>query len=125
MTPPDLDAISQAFAKFKIGPNRQGFAVFDSVKAVLAAELARLQSDWTPTAANVNALPDPVRRYVHDLETRCDPAGDVARLSLLQDENAQLRAKILAMAERIAAQAELLAKKAETVTSSASSGPAS
>lgn len=30
--------------------------------------------DWLPTADNVNALPDPVRKYIHDIETRCDPA---------------------------------------------------
>jgi hypothetical protein len=81
--------------------------------------------DWTPTPANVNALPDPVRRYVHDLETQCDPAGEIARTRLLEDENAMLRAKLMAMSERIAAQAELLSKKAEPpATSSASSEPA-
>lgn len=37
---------------------------------------------WLPTAENVNALPDPVRQYVHDLETRCDPAGDVRELAV-------------------------------------------
>ena len=36
-----------------------------------------LSEGWTPTAANINALPDPLRRYIHDLETRCDPTGDV------------------------------------------------
>lgn len=29
------------------------------------------------TADQVNALPDPLRRYIHDLETRADPAGEV------------------------------------------------
>ncbi|AWM38143.1 hypothetical protein GobsT_37590 [Gemmata obscuriglobus] len=55
---------------------------------------------WTPTPDNVNALPEPVRRYIHDLETRCDPAGDVRALSLLTDENAMLRAKIQEMREQ-------------------------
>src|SRR5215813_15017507 len=29
---------------------------------------------WLPTAENVNALPEGIRGYVNDLETRCDPA---------------------------------------------------
>lgn len=43
--------------------------------------------DWTPTAENVNALPDPLRLYIHELETVCDPAGDVRKLHLLKKEN--------------------------------------
>lgn len=41
---------------------------------------------WRPTAEAVNALPEPLRRYVHDLETRCDPAGDVQTMAQLRDE---------------------------------------
>lgn len=32
---------------------------------------------WTPTPANINALPEPLRAYIHDLSTNCDPAGIV------------------------------------------------
>ena len=45
-------------------------------------------SEWTPTPENINALPAPVRQYIHDLETRCDPAGDVRTIAMLQ-ENVQ------------------------------------
>lgn len=48
----------------------------------------------TPTAAEFAALPERVRRYIHDVEARLDPAGDVRALGLLRDENEQLRAKI-------------------------------
>lgn len=41
--------------------------------------------DWTPTAENINALPDPVRRYIHDLETTCDPAGLQRELCIARD----------------------------------------
>lgn len=44
------------------------------------------QAKWLPTADNVNALPEPVRRFVHDLATRCDPAGDTAALTGLRDQ---------------------------------------
>ena len=33
---------------------------------------------WTPTAENINGLPDPIRRYIHGLHANCDPAGMVA-----------------------------------------------
>lgn len=47
--------------------------------------------DWMPTAESVNALPDPLRRYIHELETVCDPAGDVRELYRLKIENKMLR----------------------------------
>lgn len=52
-----------------------------------------MSDGWLPSSDNLNALPEPLRKYVHDLETRCDPAGDVARLALTQDENRRLRAE--------------------------------
>jgi hypothetical protein len=45
-----------------------------------------IESDWVPTPANVNALPEPLRRFIHDLETVYDPAGDVAELFRLRKE---------------------------------------
>jgi hypothetical protein len=51
----------------------------------------RIKDDWTPTPANVNALPEPLRGFIHDLETVCDPAGDVRELFRLQTENRMLR----------------------------------
>ena len=41
---------------------------------------------WTPTVEAINALPEPIRRYVHDLETRCDPAGDVRTIVCQRDQ---------------------------------------
>jgi hypothetical protein len=55
--------------------------------------------DWTPTADNINALPEPLRRYIHDLEAVCDPAGDVQKLFQLKVENQMLRQEC----ERLAA----------------------
>jgi hypothetical protein len=45
---------------------------------------------FVPDAEHINALPEPVRRYIRDLETRADPAGDVAELALLKENNAAL-----------------------------------
>src|SRR5882757_8338962 len=46
---------------------------------------------WTPTSDNINTLPEPLRRYIHDLEAVCDPAGDVAEMFRLREENKVLR----------------------------------
>ncbi len=40
---------------------------------------------WSPTADNVNALPAAVRSYVHELETRCDPSGELRELVIARD----------------------------------------
>src|SRR5262245_29108561 len=42
--------------------------------------LAREMDSLIPDVEHINALPEPVRRYIRDLETRMDPAGDVAAL---------------------------------------------
>lgn len=47
-----------------------------------------------PTAAEINALPDHLRSYIHDLEVNLDPAGEVRRCRLAEDENRMLRAKL-------------------------------
>lgn len=52
---------------------------------------------WQPTAEHINALPDPIRRYIHDLETRCDPAGDIRTIAVLRDERDALLAKCQAL----------------------------
>ena len=35
--------------------------------------------DWLPTPDNINALPDGLRRYIHDVEDQMRPAGRYAR----------------------------------------------
>lgn len=53
-----------------------------------------ISSDWLPTAANINALPEPLRRYIHDLETRTDPAGEVRRIAELKDQVEALQVQL-------------------------------
>ena len=40
-----------------------------------------------PTADEINCLPENMRSFIHDLITRCDPAGDVAGIAFLRDRN--------------------------------------
>lgn len=46
------------------------------------------------TAAQVNAQSEPVRRYIHDLETRCDPTGEVQKIYALQQQVEYLTQRI-------------------------------
>lgn len=56
------------------------------------------------TSDEINALPERVRLYIHDLETRCDPAGEVRDLwaqreaaAALAQQNTELRAALKAL----------------------------
>lgn len=48
--------------------------------------------DWRPTTANVNALPMPLRDYIHKLETHWDPAHTLQQVAALSDQVAELQA---------------------------------
>lgn len=45
-------------------------------------------------AAEINALPQRLRNYIHDLETRCDPSGDVQTIAILRDQVNELQAEV-------------------------------
>ena len=73
---------------------------------------------FVPDAAHINALPEPLRRYIHDLESTCDPAGDMQRIAFLKDQCGGLQVK-LRDAEHTAGEAgclveDLKAKLAES-----------
>jgi hypothetical protein len=53
------------------------------------AELEAHFANWTPTAENINALPRPLREYIHRLEANTDPGGNVQKAAVLEE---QLRA---------------------------------
>jgi hypothetical protein len=39
-----------------------------------------------PTVDEINAPPEKFRRYIHDLETRCDKSGDVQTIAQLRED---------------------------------------
>lgn len=47
-----------------------------------------------PTPDEINELSEPAQRYIHDLETRCDPAGELQERAALKDQVAQLSAEV-------------------------------
>ena len=45
---------------------------------------------WKPDPHHINALPKPLRKYIHDLATRSDPSGDIQTIASLKDQVAGL-----------------------------------
>jgi hypothetical protein len=54
-----------------------------------------------PTADEVNGLPEKFRRYIHDLETRCDKSGDVQTIALLREDGDALQRRVEELEEWI------------------------
>jgi hypothetical protein len=42
----------------------------------------------------INSAPEPLREYIHDIEAKCDPAGDIRTIALLRENQAALLARI-------------------------------
>lgn len=60
----------------------------------MRGEVAWIPEDWSPTSDAVNRLPDPLRDWIHRLETRCDPAGDVRSLEKAREDVRALRIRV-------------------------------
>ena len=100
-----LNVVNRA-ADFKTGPYRLEGDLWEFIcwlyeyatEQVSACDaIGSTPGDWKPTAAAINALPGPLRQHIHDLETRCDPAGAVAELTLMGDQNQMLQAHVAAL----------------------------
>ena len=64
----------------------------------------REYENWLPSAENINALPYPLRSYIHQLETRCDPSGDTQELVIARET---CRALDIRLAEALSATRKL------------------
>lgn len=57
-----------------------------------------------PTAEEINALPEKVQQYIHDLVSRCDKSGDVQAIAILREDRDALAREV----EELKAQINLL-----------------
>lgn len=62
------------------------------IKSIIEFHFSMTES-WFPTAKSINALPEPIRKYIHDIETNCDPAGIVQENTILKDTIKALQKK--------------------------------
>jgi hypothetical protein len=53
-----------------------------------------IPDSWTPTAENLWALPKPLRRYIHHLQSNVDHVETMRENFRLRQENAALRKKL-------------------------------
>lgn len=55
----------------------QGAATEDSTNIITALHAMGylINPEWQPTPETINMLPEPLRTYIHDLETLADPGG--------------------------------------------------
>ena len=60
--------------------------------------------NFVPDAEHINALPEPLRNYIRDLETMCDPAGMVATIAC---QKGQIDALVVKLRETRTQPAEL------------------
>ena len=70
--------------------------------------LVDIGDGWVPTSQAINALPEPLRRYIHDLEMRYDPPGDIRLLAVQRDTIKMLEIKLLEEREAVAVMSALV-----------------
>jgi hypothetical protein len=92
---PVVHALMPSVVRFML----QAFLEIDATEAAVAGG-----EGWLPTAENVDALPEGIRRYVRDLETRCDPAGDVQNMALQAATIRGLDAKVRELEAKLASE---------------------
>lgn len=63
------------------------------------------------TPEEINALPDRVRLYIHELETNADPAGLVQENMLLKDQTRQLDSMIARLRREVTDAQDLCTKR--------------
>ena len=82
-----LETMALAFeADAEAAASAQGLEFIKARLAIAYGLLKyKIHYDWLPTPDNINALPEPVRRLVHLLETNADPAHIVRENILIKD----------------------------------------
>ena len=90
-----------------LGPVAKNYFVTKTVSACVSARTASepltgspimatldIPKSWTPTAENLWALPKPLRRYIHHLQSNVDHVETMRENFRLRQENAALRKKL-------------------------------
>ncbi len=67
----------------------------------MSAEWLNRAENGPIDAAVINAAPEALRRYIHDVETMCDESGYVQKLGVLETQNMQLVALLAEYQERL------------------------
>jgi len=82
-----LESMALAFEADFAAATSNGDREFIKARLAIIYALLKYKLDeaWLPTPENINALPEPVRKFIHDLETNTDPAHIVRENILIKD----------------------------------------
>ena len=82
-----LETMALAFeADAAVAASIQGLEFIKARLGIVYALLKyKIHNDWLPTPENINTLPEPIRKYIHDLETNVDPTHIVRENILIKD----------------------------------------
>jgi len=75
---------------------------------------AARDSREAPTSEEINQLPDHIRDWIHDLETRCDRQGDLRRLRAAKQKAEQAEAALAEVEDDLRDYIERLRDRAES-----------
>ena len=91
-----LETMALAFeADAAVAASIQGLEFIKARLGIVYALLKyKIHNDWLPTSDNINALPEPVRKFIHDIETNTDPAHIVRENILIKDTCTELVLKL-------------------------------
>ena len=89
LTPENFDRVTDA-QMLMASANELKSALTQQVVAATQGVEA-MSENWLPTPNNVNALPKPLRDYIHNLVANCDPSNTVRESMILKDCNAGLQ----------------------------------
>jgi hypothetical protein len=79
----------------RVGLDRGAKGTIGSLGADAMAQTgAKRTAPCYPSPDEINALPETFRRYIHDLETRCDKSGDVQTIALLREDRDALQKRV-------------------------------
>lgn len=96
----DRDGSGKVFADVSYCLNDEQDVIkkcIEAIPEIPVAFFSGIKKDWQPTSENINMLPDPIRKYIHDIETKCDPALMVQENALLKDRCIEVAKKIKEM----------------------------
>lgn len=79
------------------------------VGAQATTEQVQRTASIYPTPDEINALPEKVRRYIHDLATRTDKTGDVQTIAILREDRDALQRRV----EELEAELKRVTKRTE------------
>ncbi len=111
-----LKTMALAFeADVEVAASAQGLEFIKARLAIVYALLKyKIHYDWLPTPEAINTLPEPVRKFIHDIETNTNPTHTIRENILIKDT---CKALVIKREEKPQVTERWLTEKAEETAS--------